>query len=133
MIKRGMFPLSTGHRSPLVGGKGYYCALTGGGEMRKEKLATFLGSTLTLLSAVAYAGSAPTELCGKSITVAWSETLIQRAESEQGIRNFGWSAQMNIYVSTAGRPFVRVIGCGMGGYNARREGVGTRGDRKSVV
>jgi hypothetical protein len=47
--------------------------------MREGKLATFLGSALTLLlSALAYAESAPKELYGKSIVISWTEHRNQR-------------------------------------------------------
>jgi hypothetical protein len=71
---------------------------------------------LTLLSAAAHAGSAPKELFGKSISVAWTETITQRVESDQRVTNVGASRQMSVYISTAGRPFVRLIEAGFGGY-----------------
>jgi hypothetical protein len=70
---------------------------------------------LTLLSAVAHAGSAPKELYGKSITVAWTETRAQKFDSDQQEHNIGVYVQMHIYISTVGRPFVRVIYNGMSG------------------
>jgi hypothetical protein len=70
---------------------------------------------LTLLSAVAHAGSAPEELHGKSITVQWSESFSGKMETEQVARNFGIARRMNIYISTAGRPFLRITGAGMSG------------------
>jgi hypothetical protein len=82
-------------------------------------------AALILLSGVAHAGSAPKELYGKSITVAWTETRIQRAETDQGVHNFGWAGQMNIYISTAGRSFVRTVQSGTGGYSSREaRGIG---------
>jgi hypothetical protein len=59
---------------------------------------TIIGA-LTLLSAVAYAGPAPKELYGKSITVAWSESRDQRVETEKEVRNFGQAVKMNLYIS----------------------------------
>jgi hypothetical protein len=80
-------------------------------------------ATLILFSGVALAGSAPKDLNGKSITVAWSESRALKFESEQGVRNAGTAYQMRIYISTAGRPFVRVTTVGMSGHS-RREGGG---------
>jgi hypothetical protein len=77
---------------------------------------------LTLLSAVAHAGSAPKELYGKSITVQWSETRIQRSETEKDTRNFGQAIRMHLYISTAGRPFVQTLSVGTGGVDWRRGG-----------
>ena len=81
-------------------------------------------AALTLLSAVAHAGSAPKELYGKSITVGWSESETAKFEAEQQERNVGMAAQMNIYISTAGRPFVRLMTSAQGG-RSRQESGGT--------
>jgi hypothetical protein len=91
--------------------------------MRAGKLATFLGGVLTLASSgVAYAGSAPKELYGKSITVSWSESRTSKSESDQQVRNIGTAAQMSIYISGAGRPFVRLISTGIGGRSRQELG-----------
>jgi hypothetical protein len=79
-----------------------------------------VSAALTLLSAAAHAGSAPKELYGKSIVVAWSESRDQRVETEKEVRNFGQAVQMNLYISTAGRPFSRTSERVMGGYDLRR-------------
>jgi hypothetical protein len=70
---------------------------------------------LTLLSATAHAGSAPKELYGKSITVQWSESIVGSVGGEQSTRNWLIPRLMNIYVSTAGRPFVRETESGTAG------------------
>jgi hypothetical protein len=67
-----------------------------------------------MLSGVAQAGSAPKELYGKSITMAWSEARTMRFESEQLVRNTGTAVQ--ICIRTSGRPFVRVISHGFAGH-----------------
>jgi hypothetical protein len=72
---------------------------------------------LMLLSVTAHAGPAPRDLYGKSITVQWSESSTGKWHYEQVATNTGSAHQMNIYVSTAGRPFVRMIGTGIGGVN----------------
>jgi hypothetical protein len=69
---------------------------------------TAIGVLTLLSSAAAHAGSAPKELYGKSISVGWTESLTGRFGSEQLTRNIGRSCQMSIYISTAGRPFVRI-------------------------
>jgi hypothetical protein len=79
---------------------------------------------LMLLPATVYAGPAPKELYGKSISVAWSQTSIQRLEADQRTRSIGRAVQVHIYISTAGRPFVRTVqGGAPSGYNPYREGV----------
>jgi hypothetical protein len=79
-------------------------------------------AVLTLLSAAAHAGSAPKELYGKSITVQWSEAHSERYQSEQVTREIGVARQMSIYISTAGRPFVRVLQTGIAGYSRQQNG-----------
>jgi hypothetical protein len=76
---------------------------------------------LTLLSTVAFAGLTPKELHGKSITVSWMETRTMRFESEQQVRNTGTYVQTNVYISTAGRPFVQVINNGLAGHNLHEQ------------
>jgi hypothetical protein len=55
-------------------------------------------TALTLLSsAVAYAGSAPKELYGKSISLAWTESFTGKYATEQMTRSFGISYRMQVY------------------------------------
>jgi hypothetical protein len=82
-------------------------------KMREGTLAILFGGALTLLPAAAYAGSVPKELYGKSITVQWSESLIGRRAGDQTTQNWLRVYLMNIYISNAGRPFVRWTGRGM--------------------
>jgi hypothetical protein len=79
-------------------------------------------AALTLPTTVATAASAPKEVYGKSISLSWSESRQQKTESDQQMRNIGVSVQMNIYVSTAGRPFVRVTQSGTGGHSRHENG-----------
>jgi hypothetical protein len=72
-----------------------------------SKSFTIVG-VLTLLSAVAHAGSAPKELYGKSIAVQWSESISGRMGGDQTMRYWLRAYLMNIYISSAGRPFVQV-------------------------
>jgi hypothetical protein len=82
-------------------------------KMREGMLAIFFGCVLTLLLfAVADAASAPKELYGKSVAVQWSESVTGRGVDDQTAQNFLISRLMNVYVSSAGRPFVRLIGGG---------------------
>jgi hypothetical protein len=71
-------------------------------------------AVLTLLSTVAHAGSAPKELYGKSISVAWSESITGRPGGDQTTRNWLSVYLMNIYISSVGRPFVRLTMGGAG-------------------
>jgi hypothetical protein len=88
--------------------------------MKGAKHSVILGGVLTLLSTVtcccAWAGSAPRELCGKSITLGWSETETGSVADQPMQRTWGRAITMDIYISTAGRPFVRRFGGSTGGF-----------------
>jgi hypothetical protein len=64
---------------------------------------------LILSSAAAHAGSAPKELYGKSIVVAWTESVTGKVGGDEVTRSFVRAYQMSMYLSTAGRPFMRLI------------------------
>jgi hypothetical protein len=101
--------------------------------MRAGRPAAFFGGALTLLSAVAHAGSAPKELYGKSISVAWSEARTQRFQSDQVAINTGAANEMSVYISAAGRPFVRVNQTGIGGRNPHGSAGGLNGSMSEVA
>jgi hypothetical protein len=84
---------------------------------------TIIGA-LTLLSAVAYAGSAPKELYGKSITVQWSDSVTGQMPGNQTTQNWLTARSLNIYISSAGRSFVRRTASGDGSAGRRYGGVG---------
>jgi hypothetical protein len=73
--------------------------------------------TLTLLSAAAHAGSAPKEFYGKSITLQWSQTQTGKTKDNPIPRQWGRAISINIYISTAGRPFMRQFETTTGGFN----------------
>jgi hypothetical protein len=81
-------------------------------------------AALTPLSAAAHAESAPKELYGKSIIVTWTESVTGKLGGEEVTRNFVKSYQMSIYLSTAGRPFMRLIQGGAGVGNHHLQGIG---------
>jgi hypothetical protein len=58
------------------------------------------------MGAVAWA-QAPAELRNKTITLRWSEYRVQKADAGDTTRN-STSSSMTVYVSDAGRPFVRL-------------------------
>jgi hypothetical protein len=51
--------------------------------------------------------------------VQWSESLTGKFSGEQVTQNIGYAYQMNVYVSTAGRPFVRLVQTGKGDRQVR--------------
>jgi hypothetical protein len=79
-----------------------------------SKSFTVMG-VLAMLSATA--GSALKELYGKSITLQWSETSTGGFRGDQFTRHLGRAYQMNIYISPAGRSFVRFIGTNTSGFS----------------
>jgi hypothetical protein len=70
------------------------------------KSVTIVG-VVAISTVAAHAGSAPKELYGKSITVQWSESVTGRTAADQITQNWLTSGLMSIYISSAGRPFVR--------------------------
>jgi hypothetical protein len=82
---------------------------------------------LALLSAAAYAGSAPPkELYGKSIIFAWTEQRSQRQLGQANFRDIVDPLSIKIYVSTTGRPFNRFASTSRG-RKVSSEGVGASG------
>jgi hypothetical protein len=97
--------------------------------MGEGKLA-ILAAALTLLSAFAYAESAPQEMREKSIIIRWTEHRNQRQFGEANFRDEIVPLSMTIYVSSVGRPFFR-FATQFGRHDTRNaassEGVGTTG------
>jgi hypothetical protein len=70
---------------------------------------------LTSLSVATHAESAPRELYGKSVEVAWTESFIGKRTTDSNTLSIGSAYRVSIYVSGAGRSFVRVSRAGYGG------------------
>ena len=69
------------------------------------------GSALLIASAIfasPCANAAPQSLYGKSIAVTWQEERQQKLEGEEQLRSVGAAAELDVYVSDAGRPFSRL-------------------------
>jgi hypothetical protein len=100
------------------------------GALRPAHLHTALpifGATiaaLVLLSLPAFAQSAPALLHGKSIVATWNENRMQRLAGKGEFRPMSIPSGISVYVSTAGRMFVRRFAAGRGG-TAGRESLGT--------
>jgi hypothetical protein len=73
--------------------------------MLKIAIATLLVSAVVPIGA--RAAPAPAALLGKSIVLTWSETRQQRTVGEQNFRPVNASHNLSMYVSGAGRVFVR--------------------------
>jgi hypothetical protein len=81
-------------------------------------IAVLVALTLFELSG-AYAVSAPSQLRGKSITVSWTESRVQRNVGEANFRSVTASHRFNIYISSTGRMFSRLT-------NTTRRGTGSK-------
>ena len=69
------------------------------------------GSALLIASAIfasPCANAAPQSLYGKSVAVTWQEERQQKLEGEEQLRSVGAAAELDVYVSDAGRPFSRL-------------------------
>ena len=68
-----------------------------------------LVSVLLWLGVCAHSANAAvqSQLFGKSLTISWSETRLQRAEDEEEFRSVNASHSIRIYFSAVGRLFSR--------------------------
>jgi hypothetical protein len=72
------------------------------------------------------AATAPTQLYGKSINVSWTDNRMQREVGAPQFHPWSVQYQLKIYISSAGRPFIRNSMTSRGG-SARGEQVGVAG------
>jgi hypothetical protein len=92
-----------------------------------EVTAAFLSLALVFCCRNAAATAAPPQLYGKSIIVSWTYNfMLRRAGSQAPFHPQSFQHRMSIYVSSAGRPFVRHAATSPGGSGAS-ERVGTGG------
>ncbi len=79
------------------------------------KIATATLLTLAITPIGARAAPAPAALLGKSIVLTWSETRQQRRLGDQNFQSVNAGHNLSMYISTAGRVFVRqTIRTGLG-------------------
>lgn len=71
------------------------------------KIAVATLAVFAIVSFEARAAPTPAALLGKSIVLTWSETRQQRTVGEQNFRSVNASHHLSMYVSGAGRVFVR--------------------------
>jgi len=97
------------------------------GEGTISSRTTVVAFGCLLLFCCAAAAAAPPQLYGKSVVVSWSEARSERAIGDQGgFRPVVVSRQMSTYISTAGRPFNRIVNS-HGGKSGGNEQVGASG------
>jgi hypothetical protein len=75
----------------------------------------------------ANAGAAPENMRNKSFVVSWTETHDQREGSGNEFRQMSLGMQMTVYISSAGRPFSKLIIAGGRGDTASHGSVGSSG------
>lgn len=86
-----------------------------------------IGMIAALIPVPSFAQGAPSQLYGKSITVAWTENRMQRREgSGAEFKPRGIAQSLSVYISSQGRLFSRRTARGKGG-GGKRENVGEGG------
>jgi hypothetical protein len=75
----------------------------------------------------AWAGSAPSQLYGKTVSVTWTEDLVRRGAGEQTFTHRQHSRVAIVYISSSGRPFIRIRTITRGDGGALEEQVGSSG------
>jgi hypothetical protein len=84
-------------------------------------------SIIVCVASPCYATAAPDNLRNKSFTVTWTETHDRREGGGNEFRQMSLSMQMSLYVSSAGRPFSKLIVGGGRGASASQGSVGQSG------
>src|SRR5215470_12376663 len=77
---------------------------------RRISMLKISAATLLILAIVptgARAAPASAALLGKSVVLTWSETRLQRRLGDQNFRSVNASHNLSMYISSAGRVFVR--------------------------
>lgn len=84
---------------------------------------------LLVLGAATAAEAAPApDVVGKSVTVTWSEARQQRINNAPEMRSVTVSFDLGVYVSSTGRPFIRLSSQGNRGTASVNEQVGGSGE-----
>jgi hypothetical protein len=71
--------------------------------------------------------AAPSQLYGKTVSVSWTEDLMRRGVGEQTFTHRQHPRVAIIYISSSGRPFIRIRSFTRGGGGALDEQVGASG------
>jgi len=71
-------------------------------------LATFLATWLSATAAMA--GAAPKQMYNKSIDIYWGENTSNKRVADGVVVNTSGTIQSIVYISSAGRPFIRISG-----------------------
>lgn len=91
------------------------------------------GSVVFLLAGANVAqASPPAQLLGKSVVIDWSDTRSQRDGSNPEYHVVNGSHTLSIYISTAGRSFIRQVNRTRAGSGRRDQAPGQSGSRTAV-
>jgi hypothetical protein len=91
------------------------------------------GSVVFLLAGANVAhGEPPAQLLGKSVVIDWSDTRSQRDGDNPEYHTVNGSHTLSIYISTAGRTFIRQVNRTRAGSGRRDQAPGQRGSRTAV-
>ena len=80
---------------------------------------------------VAQAGP-PSQLLGKSVVIDWTDTRSQRDGDNPEYHTVNGSHTLSVYISTAGRTFIRQVNRTRAGSGARDQAPGQNGSRTAV-
>lgn len=85
-----------------------------------------------LVGAEAAQAEPPAQLFGKSVVVTWTDTRSQRDGDNPEYHTVNGSHVLTVYVSTAGRPFIRQVNTTRRGSGGRDQAPGDKGSRTAV-
>jgi hypothetical protein len=91
------------------------------------KRAILRGLLGLLIPSAAIASAAPPQLYGKTVTVSWTEDIVRRAAGEETFSRKQHPRTAVIYISSSGRPFIRISTITRGHGGALEEQVGASG------
>ena len=91
-----------------------------------------VASILLLAAASAARAEPPAQLFGKSVVITWTDTRSQRDGDNPEYHTVNGSHTLSVYVSTAGRTFIRQVNRTRAGSGRRDQAPGQSGARTAV-
>ncbi len=93
---------------------------------------TTVAAIFLLAAATAVHAEPPEQLLGKSVVVNWTDTRSQRDGDNPEYHTVNGSHVLTVYVSTAGRLFIRQVNTTRRGSGGRDQAPGDKGSRTAV-
>ena len=90
------------------------------------------GAILLLAAAKPAQAGPPAQLLGKSVVIDWSDTRSQRDGDNPEYHTVSGSHTLSVYISTAGRTFIRQVNRTRAGSGRRDQAPGQSGSRTAV-